>query len=603
MVSPRLYPPERPRARRPSPLCFGLLLLGFLIGSELFAAGPRRVVHTQRDSGVSIECQPYFSEIPARGYFPLRVTVSNHSGRTHSWELSTISQSWGYRAAGTRGRFRFTVPDGDSGVFDVLVPVGAATGHTNYGGNTTLQFSGYAVPADDGRIVLSTSFHSRGRPGGTGPVLGITASLRSENWELLVQDQHGDLAGASINPDRMPGDWRGFSGFDAIWIKDTEWRGLGGIERRALLDWTAAGGWLFVCYPEDDTGTPIRPPGLPAAGPEREPLGYGFGTVVYFPRDGNRLDRDAAGEIINNDLPSAFARFESTVHEHEWEPFAAIGLPAIPVFFFGAFLAVFAILVGPANFLFFAKPGYRHRLLWTTPAISLGAGLLLILTILLRDGTGGTGTRIAVWHHLPEENKAVVIQDQVSRTGLLVTSRFSTNEPSLITQVNIHTGRSSSGGNFGVLGHTYDGDWFLSRSTQAQWIQSVPATRSRIELRHTNAPAARRVAPEVVSTLEHELDIIFFRDANGRLWRGGPLAPGVPLTLVDSDEAAFESWWTMESRRAGPATREMIDSQKTKNGYFYASASGSASSVLDTLDPIEWSGQYSLHFGPLSSSP
>ncbi len=584
-------------------LLFALLFLTGFLPADLFAAGPRHTIHTQPDSGVSIECRPFFSNIPSHGYFPVRVSISNHSGRDHQWDLSSHYRNWRHHNTETRSRFRFPVPEGETGVFDILVPVGAAPHQTIHGGNATLLFSGFAIPADQGRVMLSTSFDARGGRGGTTPFLGMTPALHSENWGPLQEARHGDLAGARIDPDRLPGDWRGYSGFDAIWLRDSEWRRIGGIERRALLDWAAAGGELFICGEEQDGEPAPGLAGLPAGDTAGDALAYGFGKVHRFSRDGNRLDRDRVGEIINHELTAGYTRFASQVREHEWDLFEKVGLPAIPVGFFGAFLAGFAILVGPVNLLFFAKPGRRHRLLWTTPLISLGAGLLLILLILLHDGTGATGIRAAVWHHLPEDNKAVVIQDQVSRAGLLIDTRFSLGEASVLTQANIRTGRSSAGTNFSALGDSYGGDWFLSRSTQAQWLQSVPSTRSRIEFHKTTAISGNKDDPVIVSTLEHPLNTVFFRDEAGGIWAGGPLVPGTPLALEPSDKRKFESWWQTERRRFGPATREMIDRQKDRRGYFYASSSGESSPAIDTLESIDWKDQYSIHLGLLSPSP
>ena len=84
-------------------------------------------------------------------------------------------------------------------------------------------------------------------------------------------------------------------------------------------------------------------------------------------------------------------------------------------------LVLFGILVGPVNLFVLAKSGRRHRLFITTPLISLGASLLLILLIIFQDGFGGRGMRRVLMEVRPDagQNAAFLHQEQIARTGIL----------------------------------------------------------------------------------------------------------------------------------------------------------------------------------------
>src|SRR5690606_18267044 len=107
---------------------------------------------------------------------------------------------------------------------------------------------------------------------------------------------------------------------------------------------------------------------------------------------------------------------------------------------YGLFVVVliaFGLLVGPVNLFVFAKSGQRHRLFITTPIISLATCALLILLILIQDGTGGRGERIVLMEVRPDadENRAYLHQEQVSRTGVLLGSSFELKESAVISPV------------------------------------------------------------------------------------------------------------------------------------------------------------------------
>jgi amino acid transporter len=103
------------------------------------------------------------------------------------------------------------------------------------------------------------------------------------------------------------------------------------------------------------------------------------------------------------------------------------------------FITAFAAIVGPLNLYWLAGGARRHRLFWTTPLISLAASLLLVVVILLQDGFGGVGKRVLLTYILPGEKKAVVLQEQVTRTGVLLGREFDVQEDVFLTPLLVPT--------------------------------------------------------------------------------------------------------------------------------------------------------------------
>ncbi|NIP92090.1 MAG: hypothetical protein GWO24_00865, partial [Akkermansiaceae bacterium] len=82
----------------------------------------------------------------------------------------------------------------------------------------------------------------------------------------------------------------------------------------------------------------------------------------------------------------------------------------------------------------------RHRLFITTPLISLGASLLLVVLILFQDGFGGSGQRVTLMEIGPE-NTAYLSQEQIARTGVLLKTGFTTTEHGYFSPVMIKDSR------------------------------------------------------------------------------------------------------------------------------------------------------------------
>ena len=172
----------------------------------------------------------------------------------------------------------------------------------------------------------------------------------------------------------------------------------------------------------------------------------------------------------------------------KWNLRDSVAAPSLRALLVFGFIVAFGVLVGPVNLYWFAGPKRRQRLFWTTPLISLAGSALLVALMILQDGIGGNGARRVLALMLPGQNKIAIVQEQISRTGVLLGRSFDIEEPSWMQQL---PGEPSSPGNstFGNSGRRLaetdqrqrSGDWFTNRAVQAQVIEAVRPSRGRIE--------------------------------------------------------------------------------------------------------------------------
>lgn len=418
--------------------------------------------------------------------------------------------------------------------------------------------------------------------------IGIGDTLATPLWTALTKDYEDrkvDLCGSPLTPKLLGSDWRGLTGFDGLWLTDTEYAALDAGQRAAVRDWINLGGTFYLCAQTLD-------PALRASlglRPDETEARPGFGLVRVIPWDGKAVTTEDAVKVV--DSVDAGRTSGSVIDATDWPMTRSVGSIPLNAFFLIGFIVVFAVLVGPLNLFVFAGASRRHRLFWTTPLISVGASLLLILVIILQDGFGGTGERAMVTLLLPGEKKAVVTQEQVARTGVLFSRGFGVSEDVYLTPVKsgYFAGRS-----FAQTGRNFSGDWFASRSVQAHRAREIVPSRAEIQLLNAEAVARDGASPVVVSTIPAALKEIRFVDAAKRTWIGGSLRTGERITLrADPNPAPPE-----ESAGSSLLTN-LIGQTRERPGYFYAVSDEGA--FIETLPSIRWRNQRSVYVGQVTA--
>jgi hypothetical protein len=221
------------------------------------------------------------------------------------------------------------------------------------------------------------------------------------------------------------------------------------------------------------------------------------------------------------------------------------------------------------------------------------------LFIILREGFGGSGERFEVLLNLPQLRKSVVWQEQASRTGVLASNAFVPSEPSLILPIGLRDSPGSyllseRGKTYLLDGATWSGDWFRSRTTQAQLISAVLPTRADVQI-----VTSHDAAPTAVSTFDQEMAEFWYFDREGISWKAENLRPGEKQALKRTEQQAFEAWWRAALKPAGPITRGHAETYaKDKRGKFFASTK--APRFITSLATIRWKDSGGLIFGQAS---
>jgi hypothetical protein len=237
-------------------------------------------------------------------------------------------------------------------------------------------------------------------------------------------------------------------------------------------------------------------------------------------------------------------------------------------------------------------------LFWTTPLISIVASVLFGLLIVFQEGFGGVGARVLLVYLDPAGKRQVLLQEQISKTGLLLQSRFNAGDAALLVPLTFSGDRQQRrNSTYSLAGGQYSGDWFTTRWRQAQFAEAI--VPSRAEVRLTNAElAAAGQPPEILSSIPKPLKQLCLLDAAGRYWVGENIRPGQKVTLRSTRSG--EQQVMLSEFPAGEQLQAALKSLQGRRGFFYALAEGGE--FLPTLPAVKWRKNSALYCGPLTGA-
>ena len=564
-----------------------------------------------------VEAVALFNRPAPGGFLPVRVTVVNPNEQEGRLTFNTESSDGGGYGGGQGSEltssFELTIPAQRTSVHDLLVPCTTLLNYS-YGGNVnvTVRMSGsYGGAA--GNVQTSYSDNQ--------PALLLSEPLYTPNASML----DGHLGGSSSRHYRasetfagkfdarsLPEDWRAYAGYDGIAMTDTDWGNATPGARTAILRWNRLGGELilYTLSASSDLATL----GIAAEGKGQRTGDRSFGRVTLLPI-GSDLKLDAAPTVdrfhnqarmtpVNEAIRSDFSS--------GWWTQADFGGQTYNYGLFIVILVGFGVLVGPVNLFVFAKSGQRHRLFITTPLIALGTSVLLIALIILIDGFGGRGIRTVLMEVRPDdgENSAYVLQEQVSRTGVLLGGGFTVSEPAVINSVPLAssqwsrlTEHNDGGGmryeeKFADGKLEVDGDWFQSRSEQGHFVRAIVPTRGRIEM------SADSGAPSFLSTFDFPVEKLYYYDNANAWWKAENIAPGKAFTCTSVAPEEVMTFVTEASGRLAARSRRVlglakdISSLHHRPGHFIALTESAP--AIETLKGIDWTKTRTYITGPIA---
>lgn len=203
----------------------------------------------------------------------------------------------------------------------------------------------------------------------------------------------GDVAWAGAKPNQvdvqskdLPADWRSFTSFAAV-IVDGEFgsgAGMAADVQEALRQYAYAGGTVIIASPDSLPSGPLRDLGR-KAGNER--LAHGLGSVLALPPLG--LEPSTLSARLAQ-LPALTGAMWPS--NKEMYPIQAIvGLGRAPVTVFVMVILLFAILVGPVNFMILKRRRKPLLALLIVPLAGFGTTAVILTYGIFHDGFGVRG--------------------------------------------------------------------------------------------------------------------------------------------------------------------------------------------------------------------
>ena len=578
-------------------LIAAFLTLPLIAQESLFREVPRATFPKDK---TEVQVDALFSMPSPTGYLPVRITVVNQRKSDGDLKISTESRSGsGGDDSSISSEFSVSSGNGTTSTHDLIVPLTTVLNHGGYGNGSTISVSmngsfgrnsgnlqsNYADDAS--AVMMSEKLHTP------------NASILDAELNKLSGGYSSPTFAGRFDPTRMPEDWRAYSGYDAFLMTDDDWNKVAAGARNAILQWCRLGGELVIH--RLNSSTTFSSLGIPQAG-----NGFGFGTIRLESVPAS-LALDASAIVSRFQKKPLLPPLNKSIRDNysgSWPLHDSFGKQK---FAYGIFIVVligFGVLVGPVNLFVFAKSGMRHKLFITTPIISIGTSALLILLILLKDGTGGRGERIALIEVRPDsgENNAYVLQEQISRTGVLLGGSFELDESAAITPVPIAdspwarlTPKNGGGGmrytaNFtdGKLAVT--GDWFQSRSEQGQLIRAVIPTRGRIEIKSGGGP------PVLLSTFDFPIESIYYVDRSNGYWTGRDLKPGTNTTCTSITRSEYEAAVRDQAAKLGDRHRRILGTASRRPDHYVAIADEAP--AVESFDSIKWINTRTILTGP-----
>ncbi len=605
-----------------------LLILTLIMGVFHFLAGhasAQKTIyqHNYPKSGDSrISLTSPFDKGPTHGFQPVRVQIKNGSSKDRTWQLQFQNSGELYYSS----TFEIKVKAGQEINQDILVPIRWLGQHSRYRqASIQIRASGFAdlsasdyeqLPNNWPNIIISEKLAARNLT----LLSNYLKELNNKGKKSSSRSSSSNIPFASSCDNKLlPSDWRAYLGYDALMIAADEWTQIQPAVQQAILEWNRFGGILQIYTEVRDKQLDYR-----ALGFDRKPvLGniirvpHSYGTIELHGWDGKKVKLAQTHNTLKN------ANQNRTSYEHAysngWKLQQIFGYKKSNPLLVMLILTIFSILVGPVNLFVFAKAGQRHRLFFTTPLISIIAGLLVLGFILFEDGIGGEGRRMLVMdlESAASEKRAYITQEQISRMGVMLNDRFRLQDASFIAPVQLPHSRwspripHSKPLHFSFKQDQLKGDWFQSRREQAQVIQSLQPTRSRIEMISPTTPTQ---APKLFSSLEFTVDELFYVGDGGRVWKAkippsSSIPPGSEIILEPSTRSELGKWWNQlsEPLSAGRPNNKTSDhsfrrqtrGMSFRPGHFFSASHDPKIGFIETLDSVKWTNSDAMIFGPV----
>ena len=369
----------------------------------------------------------------------------------------------------------------------------------------------------------------------------------------LMEERGMQLFASSTDVADFGEDYRAYTGFDSVWLTAQTLKQLSPQQSMAMRQWVALGGLLRIFTPEN---TPAGENGI-----------YGFGIIEQSQlKNGNLIDETNALHLLTR-----HSSLEKCLHaeylRHTWK--MRDNMPDIrhPPVLIMSFVIIFALLLGPVNILVAARRKQHSMILITTPVVSIAGSVILAMLIILKDGFGGTGSRITLAFLRPETHDMAIVQEQISRTGVLLSSSFKAEQDLTVYPVNVDQMFFDRDRSYHLENGIMSGSWFTSRTIQGQLLYQITPTREHVEI--YPCPDNSN-PPEIVSAVNDKIKTMFYCDLENKWWTIENLHTGAKKTMRPATRDEYKNWWKKHRDYAGAKTRTAMDRVDGAKGMFFA---------------------------------
>lgn len=594
------------KIRHLMPLVFpALVLAGIQPAAASYKLGS---IQADPRNKAAVEVTTAFSEIPMQGFMPLRVRLDNASRTDRTYILQTRSRE-NYGQPEVFYEEELEVEAGSSGQFELLVPLTIAS-QDSYS-NLRLEVNLLGPGMKNTRQEMTTNYSTTHR-GKLPPLVVFGESFGrgtvSNISDVMSNRRSMELSHVVVDQEFLPSDWRGWLGADLVVMSLRDLEDLGSGSLRGLRQWLAFGGELVVTHPQGELGAverlldPENWAPVKGGDPRQAMIGLGKMTLIEDSAPNTVSEKEIA-EVIMERIDA-----DTRLMKQIYGGYGRAGITDVnagvdlnaPIILI--FMVAFAILVGPVNLFVFARGNKRYRLFWTTPLISVGTSLLLFGVILLQDGVGGNGSRLTLNVVLSGQNEMVQLQEQMSRTGLLIDRDFRVKEASAVFPVSLPSqgisGRRVYQGGLGNMNLRYQdrlqllsGDWFQSRNYQGQLLMNLLPARARIDF----VPNRQGDAPTILSNFNTPLEELYYVDAQENVWIARNVKSGEEHQMESYSAAALADEVKAFRNLSEGLIDELLDRRLQVGPHFLAVTHAAADDTrINTLKSIRWKTQPAL---------
>ncbi len=554
------------------------------------------------ESGIRLSMTPVYEAAPIAGFFPVRLTLANNSGKARTWHLQAKQKSYRSGIGSSQMTQQLSVPDRSEQMFEVYVPmlstVPASTSWISQ--IVTIELTGYGI--------RSATLRGNAAPNPRAlPFIAMSDALHLRSWPVLakaLEKKRTQLYGSKLSPDLMPRQWRGYAGIWRLLITAEEWDGLPAEVRRAVVDWVLMGGELHLFHRHRlprgnrDYGG-FRFEGITSDHAQKS---LGLGHVALLTWNGQEIDLSYQHDLQMGDK-ALYDHFGREYKRGQWlfiDQMPEKRFSQMVLWGLGVFLLLYFILVGPFNVWRSGKRGKRLQLFFTTPLLAVICSVILCVLLAMHAGFGGWGLRTTGVYLFPHHPKAMVMQEQIAKTAFMLKTDFRVGEDLFMTPIHLDKlpGKAKPTYHLNLTDQHLSGDWFANNAVQAQFIIALKPTRAGIEPT-PNAESALTLR----SSINAALTDLYVQDESGQYWHGRDVAAGRETVLQPISKAQYRRWRSQTiGAQTGPKLQRALRRIDAQPGTFVAIAQHAPDFAIETLPGIHWKSQTAVIFGHLPSA-